>query len=96
MRQLERSFLREMGIPPIRFARVARFQAALDARVGRPDRSWLDIAIDSGYHDQMHLIHEFQSLCGMSPTFTLERLGDSRPSALMSSHIRYRQESPGP
>lgn len=86
VRELERSFLREMGIAPKRFARVARFQAALDARVGRPDRSWLDIAIDSGYHDQMHLVHEFQSLCGLSPTLIVERLGDSRPAALAASH----------
>jgi AraC-like DNA-binding protein len=86
VRQLERSFLREIGISPKRFARVARFQAALDARVGRPDRSWLDISIESGYHDQMHLVHEFQSLCGLSPTLTVELLGDSRPSALATSH----------
>lgn len=88
VRALERSFLQEMGITPKRFARIARFQAALDGRVGRPERSWIEIAIDSGYHDQMHLIHEFQSLCGLSPTLILERLGDSRPSALAASHGR--------
>ncbi|MFB9651667.1 AraC family transcriptional regulator [Pseudarthrobacter oxydans] len=85
IRQLERSFLREIGIPPKRFARVARFQAALDARVGRPDRSWLNIAIDSGYHDQMHLVHEFQSIAGLSPVSIIEQLGDSRPAALVAS-----------
>lgn len=86
VRQFERSFLREMGITPKRFARVARFQTALDARVRRPDRSWLDIANDSGYHDQMHLVHDFESLSGLSPTLTLQRLGDSRPSALAASN----------
>lgn len=86
MRELERSFIREVGITPKRFARVARFQAALDARVGRPDRSWLDIAVDSGYHDQMHLIHEFQALCALSPTLVVDRLGDSRPSSLAAAH----------
>ncbi|WP_166786424.1 helix-turn-helix domain-containing protein [Cryobacterium sp. TMT2-15-1] len=85
-RQLERSFLREVGISPKRFARVARFQTALDARVSRPDQSWIDIAINSGFHDQMHMVHEFHSLGGFSPTLTVERLGDSRPSALAASH----------
>jgi len=85
VRQFERSFAREIGITPKRFARVARFQAALDARVRMPERSWLDIATDTGYFDQMHLIHEFRSLGGMPPTRTLERLGDSRPSALAAS-----------
>lgn len=86
VRELERSFLREMGITPKRFSRVARFQAALDMRVAAPQRSWLDIAIDSGYHDQMHLVHEFQALSGMSPSLTETMLGDSRPSALAASH----------
>ena len=86
VRELERSFQREMGTTAKRFARVARFQSALDTKVGNPDRSWLDIAIDSGYHDQMHMVHEFHSLCGLLPTFTLEQLGDSRPSALVASH----------
>lgn len=90
VRQLERDFLREMGITPKRFARVARFQAALDARVGGPDRSWVDIANESGYHDQMHLVHDFHAFSGLSPTFTVQRLGDSRPSALAASHTRER------
>lgn len=84
VRQLERDFIRELGIPPIRFARVARFQTALDARIRQPDKSWLSIALESGYHDQMHLVHEFHSLNGSPPTLTMEQLGDSRPSALAS------------
>lgn len=86
VRELERSFLREMGITPKRFARVARFQAALDTRIARPELSWLKIATSAGYHDQMHLVHEFHALCGLSPTLTVEMLGDSRPSALAASH----------
>lgn len=86
VRQLERSFIREIGITPKRFARVARFQAALDARVTAPHRSWLEIATETGYFDQMHLIHEFQSLGGSPPTNTLKHLGDSRPDALAASH----------
>lgn len=85
-RQLERTFLRDMGISPKRFARVARFQAALDARVRSPNQSWLDIATASGYHDQMHLNHEFQSFGGLSPTLTVQRLGDSRPSSQANSN----------
>ena len=84
-RQLERAFLRDIGIQPKRFARVARFQAALDARVTGPDRAWVDIATAGGYHDQMHLVHEFKSFAGMSPNVTLRRLGDSRPEALAHS-----------
>jgi methylphosphotriester-DNA--protein-cysteine methyltransferase len=86
VRQLERSFLSEMGVTPKRFARVARFQAALDTRVRMPDRSWLAIATDSGYHDQMHLVHDFVDFAGLPPTLTVKQLGDSRPSALAAAN----------
>ncbi|WP_269936629.1 helix-turn-helix domain-containing protein [Arthrobacter sp. HY1533] len=86
VRELERSFIRELGVTPKRFARVARFQAALDAKVRCPEKSWLDIAVNAGYHDQMHLVHEFETFCGLPPTATMGRLGDSRPAALASSH----------
>lgn len=84
VRELERAFIRELGITPKRFARVARFQSALDAKVRCPEKSWLDISVGAGYHDQMHLIHEFETFCGLSPTVAMSRLGDSRPSALAS------------
>ncbi|MFG6401345.1 helix-turn-helix domain-containing protein [Microbacterium sp. P04] len=85
VRQLERDFGRDLGITPKRFARVARFQSALDARVRMPHRSWTDIAAEAGYFDQMHLIHDFRSFGGLAPMLTLERLGDSRPAALAAS-----------
>jgi AraC-like DNA-binding protein len=84
-RQLERVFFREIGATPKQFARVARFQAALDARVRDPGRSWLDISQTAGFHDQMHMVHDFKAFGGLPPTLTLERLGDSRPSALAQS-----------
>jgi AraC-like DNA-binding protein len=96
VRQLERRFLREMGTSPKRFARVARFQAALDARVRRPERSWLDIAVAAGYHDQMHLVHDFRALAGYAPQFTVSQLGDSRPPALAVSHDIDGPVSPSP
>jgi hypothetical protein len=35
---------------------VARFQAALDAKLASPARTWLDIAHRFGYYDQMHML----------------------------------------
>lgn len=82
-RQLERVFASEVGISPKRYARVTRFQAALDAKVRSPNRSWLDISTSTGYYDQMHLVHDFRSFAGFSPAGTISRLGDSRPSGLV-------------
>jgi AraC-like DNA-binding protein len=84
LRQFQRIFLREVGVSPKAFARIARFQAALDAKVACPRRTWLDIAHGFGYHDQMHMIHDFESLGRYAPTQLLARLGDSRPPAMVT------------
>lgn len=86
LRELERAFTRDVGITAKRFARLARFQAALDAKVRNPNISWREIAARNGYHDQMHLVHEFHVFCGLPPSAAMALLGDSRPDALASSH----------
>jgi AraC-like DNA-binding protein len=85
LRQFERQFRRETGASPKVFARVARFQAALDAKLASPRRTWLDIAHTFGYHDQMHMIHDFEGLGHNTPTQLITELGDVRPPALASS-----------
>ena len=84
LRQFERNFIETMGVAPKRFSRVARFQHALDAKVASPQRSWLEIAHDLHYHDQMHMIHDFMSLGGSTPSQLLAKLGDARPVALIA------------
>ncbi len=85
LRQFERRFRAELGMLPKHFARVTRFQMALDAKVAAPHRSWLSIAHEFGYHDQMHMIREFRSLGSGSPADVFVELGDGRPSALADS-----------
>jgi AraC-like DNA-binding protein len=85
VRQYERRFVDEIGMTPKLFARIARYQMAMDAKLAAPARSWLTIAHDFGYHDQMHMIKDFQSLSGDSPSGILSQLGDMRPEALVSS-----------
>jgi AraC-like DNA-binding protein len=82
LRHFERLFFRQTGSSPKKFARVARFQAALDAKLASPHRSWLDIAYDFGYYDQMHMVHDFRLLGHNTPTKLLADMGDVRPPAL--------------
>jgi len=81
-RQFERRFFHTIGMPPKFYARVARFQSALDAKIAQPNRSWLEIAHDLDYHDQMHMIRDFRLLGGGSPNHILALIGDTRPVAL--------------
>jgi AraC-like DNA-binding protein len=82
LRQFERNFLSEIRLSPKLYSRVARFQAVLDAKLDCQNVRWVDLACEFGYHDQMHMIKDFQKLSGLSPACLLARLGDMRPSAL--------------
>jgi AraC-like DNA-binding protein len=81
VRQFERRFLSEIGMAPKLYARVARFQSALDAKILSPHRTWIEIAHSLQYHDQMHMIRDFQLLGGNSPKQLLSEIGDARPGA---------------
>jgi AraC-like DNA-binding protein len=60
VRQFERRFARQIGMRPKLYARIARFEAALDRKARSRSKSWSDVALESGYHDQMHLVHDFR------------------------------------
>ena len=57
-----------VGITPKQYARICRFQHTLGSIWGGNVPDWSSIAIDSGYFDQPHFIHEFKSFSGLSPT----------------------------
>jgi AraC-like DNA-binding protein len=67
LRQFERRFDQEIGITPKLYARIIRFEAALQRRARSPATPWTDIAHELGYHDQMHMVHDFTRLSGDSP-----------------------------
>jgi AraC-like DNA-binding protein len=67
IRQFERRFDHEIGISPKLYARIVRFEAALQYRAVSPTTRWTDIAHALGYHDQMHMVHDFTRLSGDSP-----------------------------
>jgi hypothetical protein len=82
LRQFERRFLSEIGLLPKLYCRVARFQAALDTKLNCNDLIWLNLAHEFEYHDQAHMIKDFQYFSGWSPESLVQRLGDMRPPAL--------------
>jgi AraC-like DNA-binding protein len=61
-------FRDEIGLTPKRAARVLRFQALLGhLRAGRV-RGWADLAVECGYADQSHLVHDVRRFAGVAPT----------------------------
>jgi AraC-like DNA-binding protein len=82
VRQYERRFVEEVGFTPKTFARTRRFQRALDAKRFFPQRTWLSIAHEFGYFDQMHMVRDFQILGGDAPSHLLDQGGDIQPWSL--------------
>lgn len=73
VRQFQREFSAHFGVSPKLFSRIVRFQTALDTKA-RGSKSWTEVAHGLGYHDQMHMVHEFREFTGESPTETLCQL----------------------
>ena len=68
-RQLERLFLRDVGLPPKQLARIARFQRALHIlEFGAAPTRGSTAAHAGGYADQAHFIRDFREFAGCTPT----------------------------
>jgi AraC-like DNA-binding protein len=65
VRQLERRFLADVGMPPKTFARIARLQTAL-AQIAA-GASLAEAAHACGYYDQPHMTRDFARLADTSP-----------------------------
>jgi AraC-like DNA-binding protein len=63
-----RRFRDHIGLTPKRFARVRRLQRLLGAVALADDVHWAEVAMEHGYYDQAHLIHDFRELTGLTPT----------------------------
>lgn len=74
VRQFERKFVHQVGLPPKWYARIARFELALESKANSPEKSWTEVAYDSGYCDQIHMVHDFKEFTGQAPTETLNQL----------------------
>ena len=73
-RHLRRVFRETLGVSPKTFAKLTRFQRALRAARQDGHASWANIAADSGYYDQAHLIAEFRTLTCVTPQVLLDEL----------------------
>ena len=73
-RQFERRFLEQVGVSPKLYARIVRFNAALDRKLRSHYRTWTEIAHELNYYGQMHMVHDFQDLAGDSPARVIARL----------------------
>lgn len=67
-RQFERVFKDRIGLSPKFFSRLVRFANAWVLKESSPTLSWIKIAHQCGYYDQMHLIRDFKEFAGTNPS----------------------------
>ena len=63
-RQMRRLFVAETGLSPKQLGRILRFRGSL-AQLGTAEGA--RVAVDCGYYDQAHFIHEFREFSGETP-----------------------------
>ncbi len=64
----ERRFHGQTGLTPKRFARVQRLQRVVQSLPHLDEVDWSEVAVEHGYADQAHFIHDFRDLTGITPT----------------------------
>jgi AraC-like DNA-binding protein len=86
-RQLERRFLRDVGLGPKQLCRILRFQQVFQV-VEQDKAGWSAVAVDCGYYDQAHLIRDFREFARQTPSALL-----AQPDSLTESFSRKNRTS---
>lgn len=87
-RRFAQLFRETVGVTPKRWLRVQRFQDVLRRASEDGPIDWADLALSLGYSDQPHLVREFRSFSGLTPS-EYRRLAPVSPS-----HVPLLDESP--
>lgn len=66
-RQLERNFVKQIGISPKQLGKVIRLQSALKMMLNEEGEKLTNIAYENEYYDQAHFIKDFKEFTGISP-----------------------------
>lgn len=73
-KHVRRLFLRYVGASPKTFSRIVRVNYALRLLQLPPQRVIADVAAEAGFFDQPHLIHDFKSICGLTPQAYIQNM----------------------
>ncbi len=72
IRNFERLFAEQVGIPPKVFSCIIRFNHAFEIKLKDTSKDWTSIAHECGYFDQMHMIRDFKRFAGSNPSTFLK------------------------
>lgn len=78
-------FKSDIGLTPKRYCRVQRFRRAVRRANRGRSVDWMRVALDAGYYDQAHFIHDFREFSGLTPT---DYVGVRTP---FENHVKFLQ-----
>lgn len=87
LKQFERKCRDYIGMNPKTYSRILRFSKAYRLHEANPQLSWIKIAYEAGYFDQMHMIRDFKTFAGVNPSLISQEL--------LSTPIRMQKDLPG-
>jgi AraC-like DNA-binding protein len=67
-RRLSQLFREHIGVPPKLYARILRFQQAVQQLHTGSEVPWSELALSCGYYDQAHFANDFRAFSGLTPT----------------------------
>ena len=84
-RQLERRFLRAIGVSPHQYIRILRFREAMQSIKAKQFERLSDVAYDFNYVDQSHFIRDIKAFSGYTPKRLVQTVhaGVDLPCALI-------------
>ncbi len=76
-----------VGMSPKHYCRLLRFQRAVSSAARGSAVDWTRIAVDCGYFDQAHFIHDFRAFSGITPS------GYRADRTQFQNHVKILQSS---
>lgn len=67
-RQLERNFVKEIGLTPKMYGSIVRFEKVMKHKLLHTNKKWTEIAYEHNYADQMHMVKDFHRFLNISPS----------------------------
>lgn len=77
LKQFERKCRERIGMNPKMYARILKFSKAYRLHETSAGLNWTQIAHESGYYDQMHMIRDFRIFAGVNPSVIERELLDT-------------------
>jgi len=84
---LERKFLQQVGVTPKHYLRMIRFRNAYTQLSLGNFQEMMDLVVENGYFDQMHMIKDFKQFVGKTPTELIK----SPDFQQAFYHVQYRK-----